>query len=77
MWCATWLRHRWTSSWTGSHAPCGLVLADDGGAAAGLVSGFGLRSLAERARELGGSFEARNGERGVEITGIIPTQEEK
>ncbi|MFZ2261702.1 MULTISPECIES: hypothetical protein [Luteococcus] len=41
------------------------------------MPGFGLRSLAERARELGGSFEARNGERGVEITGIIPTQEEK
>lgn len=54
-----------------------LVLADDGGAAAGLVPGFGLRSLAERARELGGSFEARGTERGVEISGTIPTQEEK
>ena len=34
--------------------------------------GFGLRSLAERAEELGGSFSARTGERGVVLTGTLP-----
>lgn len=55
-----------------------LVLADDGGAVADLALGFGLRwSLAERAPTIGGSFEARGTQQGVEISGTIPTQEEK
>lgn len=52
-----------------------LVLSDDGGPVPALTPGFGLRSLSERARELGGSFEARSCDHGVEIIGTIPTQE--
>ncbi len=34
--------------------------------------GFGLRSLAERAEQLGGSFSARSDARGVVLTGSLP-----
>lgn len=51
-----------------------LVLSDNGGGPADLNPGFGLRSLAERAAELGGSFEARPGPDGVEIVGEIPRE---
>ncbi|MGO4957533.1 sensor histidine kinase [Luteococcus sp. Sow4_B9] len=51
-----------------------LLLADDGGTGADLTPGFGLRSLAERAAVLGGTFHARVGEQGVEIVGEIPLE---
>lgn len=50
----------------------GLRLADDGGAGARLEPGFGLRSLTERARELGGAFEAHPTGTGVELVAHVP-----
>lgn len=52
-----------------------LELADNGGGVAtnGEESGgFGLRSLEERARELGGTFSVRDTGEGVVLTGRVP-----
>lgn len=49
-----------------------LRLRDFGGAGAALEPGFGLRSLSERAEELGGSFAAEVREDGVELVGTVP-----
>lgn len=49
-----------------------LSVADDGGAAVAVEPGFGLRSLAERAAELGGQTEVRPGAGGVEVTASVP-----
>ncbi|WP_176451634.1 sensor histidine kinase [Enemella dayhoffiae] len=38
----------------------------------GAEPGFGLRSLAERAEQLGGGFSARVAERGVRLSGVVP-----
>ncbi|GAB3705303.1 sensor histidine kinase [Mariniluteicoccus flavus] len=53
-----------------------VELADNGGVRgsrppADVEAGFGLRSLAERAAELGGAFAARTDERGVVLTGSV------
>ncbi|WP_425308018.1 histidine kinase [Ammonicoccus fulvus] len=52
-----------------------LELADNGGggtANGGGSGGFGLRSLEERARELGGTFHVRDTGEGVVLTGRVP-----
>ena len=52
-----------------------LQLADNGGdpmPEADDAGGFGLRSLGERARELGGSFTVRQTGEGVVLTGRVP-----
>ena len=49
-----------------------LSVLDDGGAVRAVEPGFGLRSLAERAVELGGRTEVRPGARGVEVTASLP-----
>ena len=57
-----------------------ITLADDGAASPAGVSrvgdelrpGFGLRSLTERATQLGGTFEAGWGENGVALSATIP-----
>lgn len=49
-----------------------LSVVDDGGAATAVDPGFGLRSLAERAAELGGRTEVRPGSGGVEVTASVP-----
>lgn len=52
-----------------------LELADNGGGTTtnGEESGgFGLRSLEERARELGGTFSVRDTGQGVVLTGRVP-----
>lgn len=50
----------------------GLSLQDDGGPGAALSDGFGLRSLTERAAELGGGFRAEAGEHGVRLEARVP-----
>ena len=53
-----------------------IALSDDGGgagAAEPLRHGFGLRSLAERASQLGGTFEAARGDHGVRLSATVPT----
>ncbi|MDO5627027.1 MAG: sensor histidine kinase [Mobilicoccus sp.] len=53
-----------------------LSLTDDGGPLAGDVTpGFGLRSLSDRAAQLGGEVEARSGERGLVLTARVPLHE--
>lgn len=56
-----------------------ITLADDGGDQAvhtppgsPITPGFGLRSLAERAAQLGGTFEARRGETRFVLTATVP-----
>lgn len=49
-----------------------LSVLDDGGIAPSVEPGFGLRSLAERAAELGGRTAVRPGADGVEVTATVP-----
>lgn len=54
-----------------------ITLADNGITRGGAIAtdipaGFGLRSLAERAEQLGGSFAARVDARGMVLTGRVP-----
>ena len=49
-----------------------LTVRDDGGAAPVVQPGFGLRSLAERAAQLGGRTEVRSGAGGVEVIASLP-----
>lgn len=53
-----------------------LTVRDDGGPGARLEPGFGLRSMAERAEALGGSFEAATSDTGVVLHALIPTTPE-
>ncbi|MDO5683505.1 MAG: hypothetical protein Q4G46_11825, partial [Propionibacteriaceae bacterium] len=68
---------RWRGDWVE------LELRDNGGgtpesppaqspSASETAGGFGLRSLSERARELGGSFIVQHDEEGVVLVGSIP-----
>ena len=49
-----------------------LSVLDDGGAGPAVEPGFGLRSLAERAAELGGRTEVWSGAGGVEVSASVP-----
>jgi signal transduction histidine kinase len=49
-----------------------LSVVDDGGADTAIEPGFGLRSLAERAAELGGRTEVHPTSGGVEVTASVP-----
>lgn len=59
--------------WMGDHLR--LALADNGAQGADLAPGFGLRSLAERAEALGGTFTARSTGDGVELLATVPVRE--
>lgn len=70
------VRHSAATRVSVSQTVCGssmqLSVRDDGGANPAVQPGFGLRSLAERAAQLGGRTEVRSGAGGVEVTASLP-----
>ncbi|MDN5762580.1 MAG: hypothetical protein L0H41_09730 [Microlunatus sp.] len=49
-----------------------LSVVDNGGPVGEIRAGFGLRSLSERAEELGGRTAVQSGPSGLEVTAVVP-----